>query len=122
MIGIVIIVAYLLDDILTSPIFSKRFLFAYIPVIILFSVLSWSYAADYKDSAILRAVRLNLNNPAALGMRAEYYMGKKDTASALADINKAIELNPREFMLFFRRGTINQKCRIMKGRKDFTRH
>ncbi len=106
MIGVVIILALLIDDHILSPVFYQRFIWAYIPIVLLFSVLAFIHCRDYKDGYSVNNCAAKLNNPSALAGRAGRDLEIKDTTMALEDINKAIELNPTDPNMFFQRGKI----------------
>jgi tetratricopeptide (TPR) repeat protein len=121
MIGVVIILGFFLNDKLPSPVFAKRFTWIYIPVILVFSILAFIHCADYKDNFTLANRAANLDNPSGLSMRAGDYMNKKDTANALSDIDRAIELNPKDANMFFSRGKIRAKMLEHEAaEQDFT--
>lgn len=109
MIGIVIIIGFFLDNHLTSATFSKRFAWFYIPLIVLFSYLAYVHCADYKDNISVSTRAAVLGNPAGLSMRAGMYIDKGDTTNAMLDMDKAIELNPKDPNMFFSRGRIKAK-------------
>lgn len=106
MIGIVIILALFIDDHIGSTSFHKWFIWAYIPVMILFGVLAHIHCEDYKDGYSVNDRAAKLNNPSALAGRAGRDLEKKDTTQAMSDINKAIELNPTDPNMYFQRGKI----------------
>jgi len=106
MIGLVIIVGYFLQDRLLHPGFKKIFPWIYLPVLLIFGVMAVVHCADYKDSFTLRNRADLLDNPSALSGRAGEYLSKGDTVNALADINKAIELNNKDATMYFERGKI----------------
>ena len=121
MIGIVIIVGYFLDEHLNSPVFSKRFTWFYIPLIAVFSVQAFLHCADYKDNISVSSRAAALGNPAGLSMRAGMYIDKGDTTLAMQDMNKAIELNPKDAGMFFARGRIKAKMNNHEGaEQDFS--
>jgi tetratricopeptide (TPR) repeat protein len=109
MIGIVIMLAFFLDTKLDKPKFNKYFLWAYMPLLVIFAVLAFMHCADYKNNYTLASRAAALNNPSGLSMRAGNYMDKKDTVNALADINAAIEMSPKDPNMFFIRGKIRAK-------------
>jgi len=107
MIGIVIILGFFLEDELTNNIsFTKFFNWLYVPVILLFGVLAYMHCADYQNPSTLRDRAAALDNPAALAGQAGDLLNQKDTTAALADINRAIELNPTDAGMYFEKGTI----------------
>jgi tetratricopeptide (TPR) repeat protein len=121
MIGIVIILGYFLDDHLSSPTFAKRFIWLYMAVTLIFGSLAFVHCADYQNNFTLSSRAAALNNPSGLSMRAGNYMEKKDTTNALADINKAIELSPKDPNMFFSRGKIWSKMQDhVAAEQDFT--
>ena len=121
MIGIVVIIGFFLDEHLTSALFSKRFTWFYIPLIIVFSVLAWIHCADYKDNISVSSRAAILGNPAGLSMRAGMYIDKGDTTNAMQDMDKAIELNPKDPNMFFSRGRIKAKMNDHEGaEQDFS--
>ncbi len=121
MIGIVIILAILLDEHISSPLFFKRFIWIYVPIVGLFSVLAFIHCMDYKDGYSVNNCAAKLNNPSALAGRAGRDLEIKDTAMALEDINKAIELNPTDPNMFFQRGKIMSRMQDHKAaEQDFS--
>jgi tetratricopeptide (TPR) repeat protein len=121
MIGIIIIIGFFIDDHFSSAAFSKRFMWVYIPVILIFSVLAFIHCADYKNNFSLANRAAKLNNPSGLSMRAGNYIERKDTVNALADINKAIELSPNNANMYFMRGKIRAKMmQHESAENDFT--
>jgi len=109
MIGIVIMLGFFLNDHLSSPLFTKRFLWIYIPVIIVFGILAWIHCADYKNNISIDERAANLNNPSALAGRARNNLERGDTTQALADIENAIELNPKDGGMYFEKGKLMAK-------------
>ena len=109
MMGIVIILALFIDDHIESPAFHKPFISVYIPIVIVFSVLAWLHCADYKDNISISDRAAKLNNPSALASRAVRYIEKGDTINAMADINKAIQLNPKDPLMYLQRGKVMAK-------------
>lgn len=109
MLGIVIILAFYLNDKLEKEKFRKIFVLIYVPLIIVFSVLAFIHCADYKNNFTLSSRAAVMNNPSGLAMRANNYMEKKDTTNALLDINRAIELSPKDAGMFLIRGKIKAK-------------
>lgn len=120
MIGIVIILALFLDKYIDKPTFHKPFLFVYIPVLLLFSALAWSHCADYKDTIAVNERAASLDNPSALASRAVRNIEKGDTIQALADINKALSLNPKDPNMYLQHGKVMSKMRNhVQAEKDF---
>ena len=121
MIGLVIIVGFFLDEHLESPVFAKRFTWFYIPLVAAFMVLAWIHCADYKDNISVSSRAAAMGNPAGLSMRAGMYIDKGDTTLAMADMNRAIELNPKDANMFFSRGRIRAKMNDHEGaEQDFS--
>ncbi len=121
MIGIFIIIGFFLDDHLASSSFNQKFAWVYIPVIAIFSVLAWRHCADYKDTFAIRARAAMLDNPSALAARAGEWLTKKDTTLAMADINKAIELNPQDAGMYLLRAKIMARLQNHEAaEQDFT--
>jgi len=121
MIGIVIMLGFLLDKYIVSSVFTKRFLFFYIPVVLTFCVLAFIHCADYKDNFTLSSRAAGLSNPSGLSMRAGNYMSKGDTTNALLDIEKAIQISPKDANMFLSRGKIRSKMLNHEGaEQDFT--
>ncbi len=121
MIGVVVILGFLLDGYIVSAIFMKRFVFFYVPVIFVFSILAFVHCADYKDNFTLSSSAAKLNNPSGLSMRAGNYLSKGDTVNALADMEKAIEISPKDANMFLSRGKIRARMQDHAGaEQDFT--
>jgi len=120
MMGIVIILALFIDDHIDRPAFHKPFIRAFIPVMLLFSVLAWLHCADYKDNTAINNRAADLNNPSALASRAVKYVEKGDTINALADIKKAIELNPNDPIMYLQHGKVMAKMQNhVQAESDF---
>jgi|GEM_PF-908095 tetratricopeptide (TPR) repeat protein len=107
MIGIVLILGFFLEDEFANNIsFTKFFNWLYVPVILLFGILAYLHCSDYQNPSTLRNRAAALDNPAALAGQAGDLLNQKDTTAALADINKAIELNPTDAGMYFEKGNI----------------
>jgi Flp pilus assembly protein TadD len=120
MMGIVIIIGLFINERIDNPKFSKPFIIGYIPVIIIFSIIAWFHCNDYKDSFSVSNRAANLNNPSALAGRANKYIEKGDTISALADIQKAIALNPNDPVMFMQHGKVMAKMQNhVQAERDF---
>jgi tetratricopeptide (TPR) repeat protein len=121
MMGIVLIVGFFLDDHIDSAIYKRYFAWFYVPLIVVFSVLAFMHCADYKDHKSVSNRAAKLNNPAGLSFRAGIWIDKGDTTAAMADMNKAIELNPKDANMFFARGRIKAKMNDHIGaEQDFS--
>jgi tetratricopeptide (TPR) repeat protein len=121
MMGIVLIVGFFLDEHIDSAIYKKYFAWFYVPLIVVFSVLAFMHCADYKDHKSVSNRAAKLNNPAGLSFRAGIWIDKGDTTAAMADMNKAIELNPKDANMFFARGRIKAKMNDHIGaEQDFS--
>lgn len=121
MMGIVLIVGFFLDEHIDSGIYKKYFAWFYVPLIVVFSILAFMHCADYKDHKSVSNRAAKLNNPAGLSFRAGIWIDKGDTTAAMADMNKAIELNPKDANMFFARGRIKAKMNDHIGaEQDFS--
>lgn len=119
MIGILVILGFLLDGLASNSL--KILKYIYPVLILIFSVLAFFHCADYKDNFTLSSRAAKLNNPSGLSMRAGNYMSKGDTTSALADIEKAIQLSPKDANMFLSRGKIRARMQDHTGaEQDFT--
>jgi tetratricopeptide (TPR) repeat protein len=120
MIGILIILGFLLDRYLLTHNF-RVLKYVYPIFILIFSVLAFIHCADYRNNFTLSSRAAKLDNPSGLSMRAGNYMSKGDTASALADIEKAIQLSPKDANMFLSRGKIRARMQNHEGaEQDFT--
>lgn len=106
MIGIIIILGFFLDHHFASGQFRKYFLWGYIPVILILSVMAYIHCSDYRNHISLTERAAQLNNPSALAGSSGDWLSKGDTAKALEYINKAIELNNKDAGIYFQRGKI----------------
>jgi tetratricopeptide (TPR) repeat protein len=121
MIGIVVILGFFVDEHLSSAAFSKRLPWLFIPVILIFSALAWIHCGDYENNFTLSMRAASLNNPSGFSMRAADYMEKKDTTNAMVDINKAIEMSPKDANMYFARGNIMARMqRHVEAEQDFS--
>ena len=121
MMGIVLIVGFFFDEHIDSGIYKKYFAWFYVPLIVVFSILAFMHCADYKDHKSVSNRAAKLNNPAGLSFRAGIWIDKGDTTAAMADMNKAIELNPKDANMFFARGRIKAKMNDHIGaEQDFS--
>ena len=121
MIGIVIILGFFLDEHVSSALYIKWLPWVYIPLIILFSIIAYRHCADYKDTVSVSTRAAEMNNPSGLSNRAGLYLDKGDTTNALIDMNKAIELNPKDANMFFSRGRIKARMNDHNGaEQDFS--
>jgi tetratricopeptide (TPR) repeat protein len=120
MIGIVIILGLLLDKHIDKPKFHNTFIAVYIPVIIIFGILAWLHCADYKDNTSINERAAKLNNPSALASRAVRNIENGDTIQALADIKRALELNPNDPIMYLQHGKIMAKMQNhIQAESDF---
>ena len=106
MIGIVIILGCFIDQSIDAPLFARKTPWIFIPLVILFSIMAWLHCSDYKNNFSLAMRAASQNKPSGFSMRAGNYMDNKDTTNAMIDMDKAIELSPKDPNMYFARGNI----------------
>ena len=121
--GLMIIVAYLFDNILYEK---RRQLYYWSPIAIiaLFSFMSLIRSDDFKNSNTFFTNATNRGNAGACSKRGELYYNDRDFTNALADFEKSIELSNDEYPpAFFNRGKVRaEQLKDHKGaEEDFTR-
>ena len=104
LIGLIIIVAFLLEKI------KNHYLLIGISTMLtfIFIIMAWLHSDDYKESIAFFTKATNLNNPGACTKRGEIYYGQRDFNNALADFNTAIDLSGGGYAPpYYDRGLIN---------------
>jgi tetratricopeptide (TPR) repeat protein len=91
-IGLIIIVAFLFNDIMVNKI--KQLTLITIIIVAAFSFVASSHTDDYKDSFVFytSAISINPNNAGAYTNRGVVYFYAKDYQTAIEDDDKAIEI------------------------------
>jgi protein O-mannosyl-transferase len=121
LIGIVIILGFFIDKHICSPSFSKPFHWIYIPVITIFSIIAFIHCRDYRDNHALIARAASLGNPSGLSARADSWLAKGDTARAIDDMNRAIQMNPNDPAILYRRAMLRSRLKDHQGaEQDFS--
>jgi len=93
-------------------------------VLTLFFVLTWQRAALYHDTVTLWTdnIRKNPEAPVAYFNRGCFYLGKRDLDKALADLTRAIELDPGIAAFYNNRGCVHfYRRNLEEALADLTR-
>ncbi len=96
-IGLFIIIGWLIPDLLSGLKQAKAVLYSLaVPVLVICAILSWKQAAYWKNDLTLftHAVKVNDRNSVAYCCLGDYFTGKGDLVSAIANYNAAMEINP----------------------------
>jgi tetratricopeptide (TPR) repeat protein len=101
-IGLIIMVAYILDRLRKQPT-----LFVGLPLvcILLFTFLASAHSDDFKESNAFFTNAIDRGNPGAATKRGEFFMDQRDFTSALSDFNRSLELSNDQYPpAFYNRG------------------
>jgi len=122
LIGMMIVVAFLLDILRAKNNFKAYFVLP-IGFFLFFTFQSSAHSDDFKETVAFFSNATNLGNAGACARRGEYYAQQRDFPNALNDFEKAIDLSKEQYPLaFFDRGSIRSSAgKDHKGaEEDFT--
>lgn len=109
MIGILIIIGILINELTTAISFKKIILFS-IPLILVYSLIAFNYSEDFGDSFTFftSVIKTSPNNVLALAHRGFIYYDKGNNRAALSDYDNAIGICPTYSVPYYNKGIVYQ--------------
>jgi protein O-mannosyl-transferase len=109
-IGILIIIGYLINEVTTGISFIKILKIS-IPLLLVYSFIAYNYSKDFADpfSFLTSAIKSSSNNTLAYQMRGTLYFDRGDYQEALINFDNSIRTCPTYSIPYLNKGLIYQK-------------